>query len=411
GPSPPHVVVARDGGFVTCLGGEMSTGTLPTLPWERVSLWMNRADRIQEELDRADAVLETGELGKLLERVYRAGPALAREDFEQLMAVEPLMYGDFAKAIPEVYRSMQRFGYRVARFKRFGDRELRIARALWELHHALGHLLLLIAPSVRRLHDKHLRAEEPPERHAGLLIALPMVHVGDSWLALRALHLVAVLGRDALPYLKREMAEAKERYDWLGAVLGTVAVGLRHRKARAEALGMLSIARAPERFRDETSALWLASVKDFFAAVPTIDAEAEGLTMEEAADRRVAAAFAHMRQAAVARGAPPPEGEPPPPPSASAAAQWQLNVWEGTSWVMLGLGLAGCAPADPTVYFYPREHAQALAAGFSVPAAQRLAEPFAPEPPVRRAEPKVGRNEPCPCGSGQKYKRCHGRHA
>jgi preprotein translocase subunit SecA len=22
---------------------------------------------------------------------------------------------------------------------------------------------------------------------------------------------------------------------------------------------------------------------------------------------------------------------------------------------------------------------------------------------------KVGRNDPCPCGSGKKYKRCHGR--
>ena len=22
---------------------------------------------------------------------------------------------------------------------------------------------------------------------------------------------------------------------------------------------------------------------------------------------------------------------------------------------------------------------------------------------------KVGRNEPCPCGSGKKYKHCHGR--
>src|SRR5690606_4146378 len=26
-----------------------------------------------------------------------------------------------------------------------------------------------------------------------------------------------------------------------------------------------------------------------------------------------------------------------------------------------------------------------------------------------RAEPKVGRNEPCPCGSGKKYKHCHGQ--
>jgi len=28
---------------------------------------------------------------------------------------------------------------------------------------------------------------------------------------------------------------------------------------------------------------------------------------------------------------------------------------------------------------------------------------------VRRETPKVGRNEPCPCGSGKKYKQCHGK--
>ena len=45
--------------------------------------------------------------------------------------------------------------------------------------------------------------------------------------------------------------------------------------------------------------------------------------------------------------------------------------------------------------------------------------PARPQPPrvggddaavktVRRDEPKVGRNDPCPCGSGKKYKKCHG---
>jgi preprotein translocase subunit SecA len=29
--------------------------------------------------------------------------------------------------------------------------------------------------------------------------------------------------------------------------------------------------------------------------------------------------------------------------------------------------------------------------------------------PIMRDEPKVGRNEPCPCGSGKKFKQCHGR--
>ena len=30
---------------------------------------------------------------------------------------------------------------------------------------------------------------------------------------------------------------------------------------------------------------------------------------------------------------------------------------------------------------------------------------------VRSSGPKVGRNDPCPCGSGKKYKKCHGAHA
>ncbi|MBT7064728.1 MAG: hypothetical protein HN919_00350, partial [Verrucomicrobia bacterium] len=27
---------------------------------------------------------------------------------------------------------------------------------------------------------------------------------------------------------------------------------------------------------------------------------------------------------------------------------------------------------------------------------------------VQRDEGKVGRNDPCPCGSGKKFKKCHG---
>jgi preprotein translocase subunit SecA len=38
------------------------------------------------------------------------------------------------------------------------------------------------------------------------------------------------------------------------------------------------------------------------------------------------------------------------------------------------------------------------------PPAQRLVAPQ----PARREGPKIGRNDPCPCGSGQKFKKCHG---
>ena len=46
-----------------------------------------------------------------------------------------------------------------------------------------------------------------------------------------------------------------------------------------------------------------------------------------------------------------------------------------------------------------------LPEGAQVPAREQKKEP------MRRDQPKVGRNDPCPCGSGKKYKNCCGKNA
>ncbi|MEW5981703.1 MAG: preprotein translocase subunit SecA [Acidobacteriota bacterium] len=51
------------------------------------------------------------------------------------------------------------------------------------------------------------------------------------------------------------------------------------------------------------------------------------------------------------------------------------------------------------------------APGAGVPRPARSGGDDAPVKTVRREEPKVGRNDPCPCGSGKKYKKCHGAQA
>jgi len=53
------------------------------------------------------------------------------------------------------------------------------------------------------------------------------------------------------------------------------------------------------------------------------------------------------------------------------------------------------------------QHAAASALG--QPSGGGEAQPAAPATPFVRDTRKVGRNEPCPCGSGKKYKQCHGR--
>ena len=40
---------------------------------------------------------------------------------------------------------------------------------------------------------------------------------------------------------------------------------------------------------------------------------------------------------------------------------------------------------------------------------QAVAEAPKPKPQPVRVEKKVGRNEVCPCGSGKKFKQCHGK--
>jgi len=53
------------------------------------------------------------------------------------------------------------------------------------------------------------------------------------------------------------------------------------------------------------------------------------------------------------------------------------------------------------------QHAEASALGEQPQGGQQAAPPSA-EPFVRDGR-KVGRNEPCPCGSGKKFKQCHGK--
>lgn len=59
-------------------------------------------------------------------------------------------------------------------------------------------------------------------------------------------------------------------------------------------------------------------------------------------------------------------------------------------------GLLGGAPSGPPLF-------RSLPPGPPLPdMAPQVVEPYV------RSSPKVGRNEPCPCGSGKKYKRCCG---
>jgi len=58
---------------------------------------------------------------------------------------------------------------------------------------------------------------------------------------------------------------------------------------------------------------------------------------------------------------------------------------------------------------YQHAEASAMGGGGDAPSAAESAVPEMAKQPFVRHDKKVGRNEPCPCGSGKKYKQCHGK--
>ncbi len=82
---------------------------------------------------------------------------------------------------------------------------------------------------------------------------------------------------------------------------------------------------------------------------------------------------------------PPRQAPPPPPPPPPAPT--------GSDDLFLGAGPRGAAPP-------------AAARAAAAPAA--VTSSLGPVGRTATAVPPVGRNDPCPCGSGRKYKKCHG---
>jgi preprotein translocase subunit SecA len=76
-------------------------------------------------------------------------------------------------------------------------------------------------------------------------------------------------------------------------------------------------------------------------------------------------------------------------------------------------------PPDPSSFKFQHAAAPSLVPPAPSPTEPRPSagpgQPLRPAPaaepiaPYVREQPKVGRNDPCPCGSGKKYKQCHGR--
>ena len=100
------------------------------------------------------------------------------------------------------------------------------------------------------------------------------------------------------------------------------------------------------------------------------------------------------------------------PEQAQAAAAMQAQQQAGLQIKLIhsdaeaaGIGMQAASEAQAA----PVDTESLALAAQQLPGSAQSRETQAAQQPLRRFGEKVGRNDPCPCGSGKKFKQCHGR--
>ncbi|HEX2571296.1 MAG TPA: SEC-C metal-binding domain-containing protein [Polyangia bacterium] len=404
GDAPPHVLVTHEGRFVTCLGAGMHLGPLPVLPWERVEHHLRRADRDEALVAQALSTLRDQDLDHLIHQLDHAGSRLPREDLQRLLAIAPLIHGQLVSQLLDELGAIVKHMPLVARIKR-PHTEAPYLRAYWNALHRLGHLLVLTSHTGRR---GFVHVERKIFGDADLFekVYLPILAIGYGPLSLRALWAIARAGKLALPALKRALQDRESLPGWSGPALGLVAVALRHQRLRAEALGALSLARMPATVREDPRAEPLLACIHESMEHPKLSGALGPI------ERRV---FAHMMACIVvdrATGRPQRTQEEMFQDEHALARLANLpfeHLFARGHLTTLLQGVMTLVPRPAEELYLPAAHIQD-APTFSPAAAAGLARIARPPDPVRAPE-RPGRNAPCPCGSGKKYKKCCGVNA
>jgi hypothetical protein len=401
----PFIVVARDGGFVTCLGRGMSVGGRHVITRDKLDTMSLRLSDLRERIEYSKRVAKTkGEIQRLINRIHSAGDALCREDFIAISAWAPLLGSKFLDAALEAAKELElerSLYFRAG--KRPSEADLRDS---YRKVCCIGHLLVLAV-----MGDYEALAMIDWGKYEQT-VSQPAAEQGLTTLMLRAAWAAARLGPPALPAHEGEYTREVIPDRLLDGLVGMSAIAHRYPETKARVVAFLTNAERQGRPADPDAALSVSAMKGGFA-----EHARNALTGETDAS----AIIRTGRDLCVTLSELAPEGssyrfdspeDVPEPLALTAVYNMPLDILEGTGFHICLLGASFAARAAPEDFYFPREYARYYCYEHSP---DRLLELLkaAGNYRFRRAKPAAskktaGRNELCPCGSGKKYKRCHG---
>ncbi|MCS6914921.1 MAG: SEC-C metal-binding domain-containing protein [Myxococcales bacterium] len=356
-----HVIVSSDGVFVTCLSGGMRTSRVPVLPYHLFEPAMDEADAAVEQQATRRRQLMLLDPSALIEALVR-GPGFIDEDMARIVELCPLTY-----VVPVHLSAHRAFD----RYVKLAKAEYQVRVLLLRDRHDRQHILLR-----RRIWRHACVAEGTLKLCAYLFGAMDTQPVTD-WLG--------VLISFPSP-IQPELALAAARHDRGSEVLLKAARSPHQdpsgRRTLLQALTHHVIHHPRQLRRVATAVRQEPQLREMLSPGHVLAEPSFSSMSGPQVELAVGQLVAHLPAL-------------PPYPT------------EGTGLPDLDyLDLVGLRREPVSRLFPPREQTQQVRQQWQ----RHISTPPPYEPPrihpVVRATPRIGRNAPCPCGSGRKYKRC-----
>ena len=419
----PFVIVTREGRFVTCLGEGMRVGDLPVVTHEQLEASAEHVQEMRERLAEVRRLVDSGAEGQAalaFRRMQQQGPRFAREDAETLLRVKPLIERDALGHLVVLHGSMEEHLTRIAQFRLDQPRKLSAAQknyvlafgdAVW----STAHLLPIVDSAETRRMLAAADAREPPGTPPNLYsIAYLTFDWGTLLHAVRALWFLSRGGKRALAAAKGFTTRANVVHA-LFRELALGALALRSSKLRAEAVKALSV-QPPE----ETDDPWLDAMgktAQLVAQFTRVAVEGEGVAERYIAmSRHFVASLLHGKREGLTEEE---LQQVPDEVARIAGVALPASMHDHTTFPLhatAAFSLPWLVHAAPEELFLPAEWAQRLIPARGLDEVLYWLPKYLEANDIgrrrvrtkRKKEAKVGRNAPCPCGSGAKYKRCCG---
>jgi len=408
-PDPPHVIVARDGSFVTCLGSGMSPGDLPVVPRQRIDRAADRHEALKGRLAYIDWACDNhGSVRRMWRSVLNDGQLVPREVIVGLAPLVPL----FGRELGDLWIAEDRVARKLVydntnRFKgpraRLTSTDEQVLETIWRKHWATGHLIGLAGLMDHAQLDALGEGLSAATMRSGVY-GFHAMRFGFWPTTLRGAWTMARIGHGALRACKRVLQDFADNpltnYS-LAAVLGIAFVGAAHANLRAEAEKSLACA---EPALDATQARhYVSAFRRFWAKV---------LSPDHLLDRHdaLAAIDNDAREFSKERGI-------AYTPDLAELFRWTyanrgVNVFTGAGAPTLATMVSWFARTELFDFYLPERLTSLHGAWTPQMTLALIRDTIGVGTYVERAPPpkppKVGRNDPCTCGSGNKHKRCCG---